>query len=558
MGIGRTAMRGRGVARSRLAVWITMLMVGSLTCILGSALPGTSETARVPATEKCTLMGSPRADLLIGTRGRDVICGAGGADVIKGHAGNDVLRGGSGGDRVMGGDGQDVLHGGRGSDRMVSGDGDDLLSGEDDADTMRAGNGRDVLAGGPGDDDLAGGRRGDDIDGGSGTNWCTIDKADTVVGCVADLDPAAVASVAVSPGSIDLTGGPQVVLVRAHLNDDSGVRRAEAWPASPEQRFYPHGELHLVEGDRTNGWWEGELTFTQWLAPASYEVKLAVWDRVDRETFEATSTTIDVQNANPDVEPPAVTLLTPSPVDTIDVRNQAKFVVIKARVTDALSGLGHIRGILWNPVLGFEATGYSVSFSRVSGDVHDMLYRGTARIPRSGVSGNWSIEIVATDKARQSSHWDGPDYFPHHESFYDARAFPDGMGRIPVRGVQRVDTTPPRLESSSVSPTQVDTLSGPATVHLTAALSDAGSGVRRVIETDFVLNDPGQTVVVAGHSERTSGSRFNGGYEGDIVFPQGTPPGTYHLRVRASDTEGNRAAYYFDTWVTVTDSTSNP
>jgi hypothetical protein len=61
-----------------------------------------------------TQFGSPRADHLTGTAGRDVLVGLGGDDVLKGLAGNDVLCGNAGDDTLVGGRGTDVLDGGTG------------------------------------------------------------------------------------------------------------------------------------------------------------------------------------------------------------------------------------------------------------------------------------------------------------------------------------------------------------------------------------------------------------------------------------------------------------
>jgi acetyl esterase/lipase len=78
----------------------------------------------------CTIRGTDRADLLIGTRGRDTICGLGGDDVVLGAAGDDVLLGGPGNDLLIGGPGADVLDGQAGWDLVIGGAGDDTCTGE--------------------------------------------------------------------------------------------------------------------------------------------------------------------------------------------------------------------------------------------------------------------------------------------------------------------------------------------------------------------------------------------------------------------------------------------
>jgi Ca2+-binding RTX toxin-like protein len=87
-------------------------------------------------TPPCTITGTPGADLLFGTKGRDVICGLGGDDVLDGNGGNDGLYGGAGDDLLNGGNGNDLLYGGAGNDK---------LQGDHGRDTMRGGAGNDML-----------------------------------------------------------------------------------------------------------------------------------------------------------------------------------------------------------------------------------------------------------------------------------------------------------------------------------------------------------------------------------------------------------------------------
>ena len=53
-----------------------------------------------------TIVGSPRADILLGTSGDDVIVGLGGNDTIFGRGGNDTICGNQGDDVITGGMGE--------------------------------------------------------------------------------------------------------------------------------------------------------------------------------------------------------------------------------------------------------------------------------------------------------------------------------------------------------------------------------------------------------------------------------------------------------------------
>lgn len=74
-----------------------------------------------------TIVGSPRPDVLRGSKSADVIAGLGGGDKIRGldaadricgGSGRDDIEGGDGGDRISGGGGRDHCSGGKGRDRL--------------------------------------------------------------------------------------------------------------------------------------------------------------------------------------------------------------------------------------------------------------------------------------------------------------------------------------------------------------------------------------------------------------------------------------------------------
>jgi hypothetical protein len=552
---------GGGVTRARLGLWAAVVLLGGSTAVLGPAPPGTSVADRVMRPERCTISGTPRADLFVGTARRDVICGRGGADVIKGAGGNDLLRGGDGGDRLVGGSGEDVLGGGSGPDEMVSGDGADRVLGGAGADTMRSAAGRDALAGGLGDDELDGGQGSDDIDGGPGTNWCIMDAEDTAVRCVYDEQPPEIESVEVSGDSVDVTNGPQSVPARVHLTDDTGIDSASIGAkAAGQQTLAPRCSLELVEGDRRDGWWECAIAFSRWEAPGTYAVSVGAHDRIGRSTSATTAYTIDVQNAAPDLEPPTVTLLAPASDEVIDVRRQGAEFVIEARITDDLSGVSEPHVVLWEPRGGSDMAGHGFNFRRVSGGARDGIYRGTAWIAKGAVAGNWNLEIGVRDRAGQRAQWYGPDLYEIWGDRDNEHPFPDGMGRVPVLGEPRSDDrTPPTITSATVSPTQIDTLAGPATVHLTVTARDEGSGIEYGVNATFIPDDPQEELRVEGGAFRTSGTMFDGVYEDDLVFRQGMPPGTYRLSVWARDRALNAGAtWFYDTAVTVVDSRATP
>lgn len=278
------------------------------------------------------------------------------------------------------------------------------------------------------------------------------------------------------------------------------------------------------------------------------------WDRIGRQITDEAPAPFEVLNDHPDQAPPQVTLLSPDPNTAVDVTEQGQQVVIEARIEDQLSGVARASVSLWEP--RNLRVGYSYTLKRISGDGHSGVYRTTAWISAGAVSGNWQLEINAVDHALQASKWVSAAEYPRYGSRSGTYPFALSMGSFPVRGQLVSDIVAPVVESASVSPTVVDTLAGPATVHVTVAVSDVGSGVSDYIQVWLVKpgDGPGLTVGFYGSAHRSSGTALDGIYEGDVTLPQGAPPGAYVLTVRASDEVYNAQQRTFFDALTVMDS----
>jgi hypothetical protein len=87
---------------------------------------GGGDSPTCPGLERAAgnhVIGTPGADRLRGTPGRDVICGLGGDDTLRAGRGGDVVLGGLGDDALAGDRGQDVVLGGLADDRLDGGPG---------------------------------------------------------------------------------------------------------------------------------------------------------------------------------------------------------------------------------------------------------------------------------------------------------------------------------------------------------------------------------------------------------------------------------------------------
>ncbi len=116
--------------RSGIGVWLVIAVAAAAASSVGAAgqarcAPGWA-AATVDRSGTC-IVGTDRADRLVGSPGADVIYGWAGADRILGGAGDDRLYAGSDDDVVLGGAGDDVIDPALGRDVVYGGAGTDVI-----------------------------------------------------------------------------------------------------------------------------------------------------------------------------------------------------------------------------------------------------------------------------------------------------------------------------------------------------------------------------------------------------------------------------------------------
>jgi hypothetical protein len=535
-----------GSNRALLAVSVVSLSL-SVPLSVGGA-----DAAPAKATH-CTIVGTPQADRLVGTAKSDVICGRGGDDTLVGKGGDDVLVGGAGTDDLRGGAGEDVLEAGSGADRLSGGDGADREIAGGGADVALGGDGRDHIAGGRGNDDLTGGPRADTIEGGPGTNWCTIDPADTADQCVYDRTPAVADAVDRSSDTVDVSEAEQSVTLRIHVTDDTGATGVVVNPTDATPYYPSRTGAHLVSGDSRDGWWEATITFPRWIRPGTFVPVVHTFDRLgrqDSETFFDSS--IAVLDEQPDLDLPELTLLSPTPDQSFDDRVDGATIPLKAHITDVGSGVDpqHMFVLLWSPSPGgTEAVGYGGSLRLASGDRHDGIWKGSVYVGQGEPGGDWNLDIFVSDEANHGTeygaeYW-GPGMFggPGNFTYRENRPIPDGMGSVHIIG-NAPDTEAPTMDDVSITPTMIDTLSGPATLDISADVADTGgSGLLAVSAILRPVDWTTDTPRIDTGLSRGDGSSTDGTWTGQLTVPQGLPPGAYYVEFLVIDHADNESAY---------------
>ncbi|GAA3809379.1 hypothetical protein GCM10022242_10180 [Nocardioides panacisoli] len=481
---------------------------------------GSTEVSSVAAgATKCTIAGTPGADTIVGTGGPDVICGRGGDDVLVGGGGRDILIGGRGGDE---------LRGGSQADRLVGASGNDFLDG---------------------------GPQADDVNGGPGTNVCTLDSTDVADRCVYDEAPPAADQLSFSETTVDVTSGGVEVTARLHVTDDTGVQDVML-KHGDDTPWFPRNRLDRVSGTARDGWYEGTLEFARWSKPGTFVPSVRLTDRLGRRsTPDFSDQQITVLDDDPDLDEPLVELISPTPDETIDLRESGQSITVKAHITDAQSGVAWDRlGVdIWSPRTASTLTyDFGGGLKLISGDIHDGIWMDRFDIRASMPGGQWNIGIYASDRAsgdvREARviYW-GPDEYPYRRfqtSEGDNRPFPFGMGAFSVLGRTQTDFTAPTADSLMLSTDTVDTLGGPAKIDFTVHAADAGVGVDGVsIMTLTPTYDPSNPAPVTAGADLVAGTPQDGTWSGSLVLPQGTPPGTYYLQVGVMDMEWNEQPY---------------
>jgi RTX calcium-binding nonapeptide repeat (4 copies) len=247
--------------RKRAAGGLVALIAFACAVLAGGG-PAGSEAK----PNRCTITGTSGADILSGTKRRDVICGRGGRDRIVAGRGRDLVRGGGGVDRLKGRDGDDILQGGAG---------DDTIYGEGDDDVLEGGLGADIL------------------DPGEGDNECPdYDVTDLVhTTCWAAFE---VESLQITPSSVDTWLADREVQVTVDLTDTSedgegyasvlnsvGVDTHSPLGTTAAGRP-PGGEfrLQLISGDPETGLWSGPVALRRYSPAGTFEISLVLSETI--------------------------------------------------------------------------------------------------------------------------------------------------------------------------------------------------------------------------------------------------------------------------------------
>jgi predicted RecA/RadA family phage recombinase len=359
-----------------------------------------------------------------------------------------------------------------------------------------------------------------------------------------DVAAPEAASLTLSPAQIDVTSQNGTVRASVRITDDlSGVNGVGyAWTLRGGDRSAT-GYAGLASGDANDGTWVADLTVPRFARPGRYDLVLYAADRVgnqlqlqpDQLSAHGFPSGFDVTDSDPDVTPPRVTAVTITP-STVDVRNGPANVTIDVAVADTQSGTRSVGVGFMRPddqVGNFTNPGMTLT----SGDSHSGHWTGTGTIPRYVKQGTWSLSIQVIDEAS------------------NARTLlrSDLSGLTPGFTVlSDEDAVAPDVASVTFSPFEVNVHDSDQVVHVRLRVTDARSGTKDIVVSDFdwihaqgnsvdsVHNGRGE-VFGPGHITLVSGDAADGTYEGDLVIPKSSATGLRETAVVTRDVVGNQA-----------------
>ena len=162
-------------------------------------------------------------------------------------------------------------------------------------------------------------------------------------------------------------------------------------------------DVSRLSGTVRDGVWSITGAVARYSPPGTFHVEVLAWDRVGHESRRIyKAPTLTVKDRDPDTQPPAVVaLLRPRPHTMVDVRKAAHDVVVKAHVTDDLSGAFGVTLCLLEPHYGGYTNLRCPTPRLVSGTRRDGVWWAVIPIPRASVGGDWNIWVMVDERARQ-------------------------------------------------------------------------------------------------------------------------------------------------------------
>lgn len=238
-----------------------------------------------------------------------------------------------------------------------------------------------------------------------------------------DTQAPVLTSIAVAPGTVDVTSADATITVTMTItDDDSGVDFGNIILYDGSGNFIDStffNSAQRVSGDALNGTYDVSATVAVSSPPGIWEVRVLIIDNFGRErrygsTDEAFPTPpgdelFTVTNTGPvDLTPPVVNSISISPA-SIDTSSTSQTLTFDLDIADP--GAGFLYGFLnfFDPS-GTERFGLQTffgDFTLVTGDRFSGTYQVNVDIPAASAAGLWTVSVLVRDWAGNTTTLSG-------------------------------------------------------------------------------------------------------------------------------------------------------
>ena len=352
-----------------------------------------------------------------------------------------------------------------------------------------------------------------------------------------DTNPPVLASLAMTPTTVDTSSGPAVITITARLTDEQSPsiggtaplsRIVLTGPGGQQQATAYVSQAQRISGTATDGIYRSTLSIP-WHAESGQWNASAVLVDISGNTGTLTTANLvaagfpaSVTQTGPgDTTAPQLVALGIAP-SSVDTSLQPATITVTVHAVDDLSGVADgvtmaaSQIVLRGPSGAHHARATLSVDHRTSGNALDATYVVAVTLPRWSEQGTWTVESATLiDQVGNQQTLTAPGV-----TFTQT-----GIG----------DTSPPVFRSFSLSTANVDVRASSASIVLHSRITDDRSGVADGLvdsPTSVVFTSPSgrqRLTVPFGAAQRVAGDGLDGNYTMSATVPAHAEPGVWTM-----------------------------
>lgn len=356
-------------------------------------------------------------------------------------------------------------------------------------------------------------------------------------GAAVDTNAPVLASLAISPATVDTAAAPATVTITARLTDERSPsiggtaalsRIVLTGPGGQQQAIAYISQAQRVSGTAADGTYRSTLQIPRHSASGRWAASAVLVD-ISGNTRTLTSSALVgagfpagvTQTGAGDTTPPQLVAIGLAPA-SVDTSQQAGEITVTVHANDDLSGVSDgvataaSQVVLRGPSGAHHAHATLSVDHRTAGNALDATFVVAVTLPRWSEQGQWTIESVTL-----------VDQVGNHQSLSvpGVTFMQTGIG----------DTSAPQFRAFSLSATSVDVRAASATVVVRGRIVDDISGAADGIvdsASSVVFESPSgrqRLTVPFGASQRIAGDSIDGNYSMSATVAAHAEPGSWTM-----------------------------